>query len=135
MAYLEWNDTFSVHVQEFDEHHKRIVDMINELRDVMEQGREDDGVVDMVHNLIDYASTHFRAEERYMTQFGFAGHEFHEAEHDRFIERVLGFQKRMSRGETVIPDELLRFLKDWLVTHILGTDKQYSQFFNDKGLQ
>jgi hemerythrin len=135
MAYLEWNDTFSVHVQEFDEHHKRIVDMINELRDVMEQGIEDAGEVDIVRNLIDYASTHFRAEERYMTQFGFAAHELHKAEHDRFIERVLGFQKRLSRRETVMPDELLRFLKDWLVTHILGTDKQYSQFFNDKGLQ
>ncbi|MBI5632590.1 MAG: hemerythrin family protein [Nitrospirae bacterium] len=135
MAYLEWNDTFSVHVREFDEHHKRIVDMINELREVMEQGTDHAGVADMVHNLIDYASIHFRAEERYMAQFGFAGYEAHEAEHDRFIEQVLGFQKRMSIGETVVPDELLRFLKDWLVKHILGTDKQYSQFFNGKGLQ
>lgn len=135
MAYLEWNETFSVHVREFDEHHKRIIEMINGLRNVMGQGVDDTGVAEMVHNLIDYASTHFKAEERYMAQFGFAGYELHEAEHDRFIAQVLGFQNRLSRREQIIPDELLRFLKDWLVTHILGTDKQYSQFFNDKGLR
>lgn len=134
MAYLEWNETFSVHVQEFDEHHKRIIDMINALREVIEQSTDDSGVVDMVHSLIDYASIHFRAEERYMTQFGYTEYEPHEAEHDRFIEQVLGFQKRLSKGEVVIPNELLRFLKDWLVKHVLGTDKRYSRFFNDKGL-
>ncbi len=135
MAYLEWNETFSVKVREFDEHHKRIIAMINEIRNSTEQVTDDSSMAEKVHSLIDYASTHFKAEERYMTQFGFAGYESHEAEHDRFIERVLGFQERLSRGEKVIPDELMTFLKDWLVKHILGTDKQYSQFFNDKGLQ
>jgi len=134
MAYLEWNDTFSVHVQELDEHHQRIIEMINGLRNILEQDTADAEVVAVVHNLIDYASTHFRTEERYMMQFGFAESESHEAEHDRFIEQVLVYQERLNRGEKVILAELLRFLKDWLVQHILGTDKQYSQFFNDKGL-
>ncbi len=135
MAYLEWNETFSVHVREFDDQHREIVSMINGLHDVMEQGTDGAEEVDMIHHLIAYASTHFKAEERYMTQFGFAGYEFHEAEHDRFIEQVLAFQQRLSKGERVIPDELMTFLKGWLIKHILGTDKQYSQFFNDKGLQ
>ncbi|MBI5846882.1 MAG: hemerythrin family protein [Nitrospirae bacterium] len=135
MAYLEWNETFSVHVQEFDEHHKRIIAMINEIRNSTGQLNDDSSVSEKVHSLIDYASTHFKAEERLMTQFGFAEYEAHEAEHDRFIAQVLEFQERLRKGEKVVSNELMTFLKDWLVKHILGTDKQYSQFFHDKGLQ
>ena len=29
--------------------------------------------------------------------------------------------------------EIMRFLKEWLVGHIMGTDKRYGQFLNSKG--
>jgi len=30
--------------------------------------------------------------------------------------------------------EVMEFLKDWLEKHILGTDRKYGPFLNDKGV-
>jgi hemerythrin len=30
--------------------------------------------------------------------------------------------------------KILVFLKDWVRKHVMGTDKQYSEFFTEKGV-
>ena len=39
------------------------------------------------------------------------------------------------RDQHAALQEALGFLKDWLINHINGTDKQYSQFLIDKGVK
>jgi len=134
-AYLTWDDTFSVGVGEIDGQHQKMIAIINGLHDAMEKGYETWMFSDLMHGLIDYASTHFRTEEQYMTKFGFSGYQEHEAEHDRFVGKVLDYQNQLSAGRPVTSSELMTFLKEWLVRHILGTDKKYAQLFREKGLR
>ncbi len=131
---LIWDDTFSVDIVEIDEQHRKMIGMINDLHRAMDKGYEAWMLSDLVHGLIDYASTHFRTEEDYMAKFGYAGYQEHEAEHDRFVGKVLDYQSQLNVGGVVSAPELMAFLKDWLVRHILGTDKKYVQLFREKGL-
>lgn len=135
MAYLEWSDELSVSVRELDEQHQQLMRLLNELHAAARRNSDGAVMADILEGLVEYASTHFRTEETYMTRFGFPGYRQHETEHERFIGRLLDFQKRFSSGAVVASTEVMNFLKDWLMRHILGTDRKYSSFFNDKGLR
>jgi hemerythrin len=135
MAYFEWDISLSVGISDIDDQHKKLISMISSLNAAVQEGHGRELMSEMVHGLIEYASTHFRTEEAYMSRFGYPDYEAHEAEHDSFISRVLDFQKKMSAEAEIDPPALLDFMKSWLVRHIQGTDMKYSEFFRQKGLR
>ena len=115
MALIKWNDSFSVNVAEIDQQHQKLVSMIN--------------------GLISYTATHFKTEERYFTQFGYPETDSHKKEHAAFVQKVSDFKDGFEEGKLSLSIEVMNFLSDWLQNHIKGTDKKYSQFFNEKGLR
>ena len=88
----------------------------------------------IIDELVTYTEVHFHAEEHMMVEYRFPAYKKHKAQHDDFAEKVLAFQKEHKAGKTDLPEELLHFLKDWLSTHILGFDKEYGAYFNEKGV-
>lgn len=55
-----------------------------------------------------------------------AGH--HLAAHRRFSEHVVSLRAAATRGEKGSRDALLYFLQNWLLDHIMSTDKRLGQF-------
>lgn len=133
MAFLNWKDDYSVGIKTFDEHHRTLFRLINDYIDAVKRGTQKDLVSPILHSLIDYAATHFKAEEDLMRRYDYPDILHHKESHDRFIEKVTDLNHRAEEG-TLNPDELGRFLMDWLVHHILGTDRAYSAFFRAHGV-
>jgi methyl-accepting chemotaxis protein/hemerythrin len=69
-----------------------------------------------------------------MERRGFSGMEAHVEEHREFQKRILDFCRHLRRGDATVADDVLHFLKDWLINHILITDAEYAPFFAEKGL-
>ena len=70
-----------------------------------------------------------------MKQHSFPAFAAHKAEHDALTAQVIDVQKKYNSGATAaLSMEVMNFLKNWLVKHIMGTDKGYSSFLNEKGL-
>jgi hemerythrin-like metal-binding protein len=59
----------------------------------------------------------------------------HKKEHVAFVQKVTEFKDGFEKGKLSVTVEIMHFLSDWLKNHIKGTDRKYSQFFNDKGLK
>ena len=57
----------------------------------------------------------------------------HKDTHDKFVTQVLAVQKSFHDGGDLSAD-VLAFLKDWLVSHIKGTDQKYGSWFNSHGV-
>jgi hemerythrin len=136
MPLMEWSEKLSVGIKQFDDEHKRLVGMLNDLFDAVNSGRGKDVLGSILDGLISYTRTHFANEERYMEQFKFPGLTTHKAEHEALTRQVLDVQAKYRAGQAaMLSMEVLNFLKNWLLKHIMGSDKSYGPFLNGKGLK
>ena len=126
MPLMTWQDSYTVHVSEFDAQHKHLIDLLNQLHNAMTKGQASDVLGKILHELVSYTKIHFQAEENYMKAKGYAGYASHKAEHEKLAGQVMAFQKDFIEGRTSLSAQLLTFLKDWLTKHIVQVDKQYS---------
>ena len=134
MAYLNWSDSYSVNVQEIDNQHKNLINMINTLHDAMLENKGRETHCSIIGAMVSYANIHFETEEKYMRRFGFTDYPSHKIEHDQFTVKALDLKERSENDGFILTLEILTFLKKWLQDHILGTDMRYAPHFNANGL-
>ena len=131
---IEWNDSMSVGVAEFDDHHKRIMALINKLEASVQKG-DDPGITnEVLAEVSNYTVYHFFAEEEVMEKYAYPGYEQHRQEHIALTSRAFQLMSDAQTGGAVLGQDVLTFLVGWLKNHILGTDKKYEPFFRDLGL-
>jgi hemerythrin-like metal-binding protein len=135
MALMEWNDKLATGLAEIDAQHKRLLAMVNSLHQAMKIGKSREMVSGLIGDLKNYASTHFDAEESLMERFNFSELAAHRVEHNRFIEKVLDYDLSLREGSSVVPLDVMLFLKNWLGSHIQGTDQKYAPFLKEKGVR
>ena len=135
MGMIVWKDEFSVDIQEIDEQHKSLVNLINELYNALATKQHRDEVSHILHELITYTLTHFAVEEALMRIMHYPGYDEHKASHDSIARKVLQFQRDFSVGKANVDMELLMFLKEWLTRHIMGMDKRYSPHLTQHGVK
>lgn len=135
MAFINWNDSYSVNVEEIDNQHKELVGMIN---DFYEKINKEDGRV-LVENLIvrmrEYVIMHFEFEKRMMRKYDFPELTDHHAEHNLFIEKVKSLEYKILNNTFVLSFEITNFLREWLNKHILESDMQYAHYFESKKIE
>lgn len=132
MELIPWNDNYKVNIQEIDNQHKGLFMLLNGLHDSMMAGKAKDELDDVLDHLVDYTKKHFAAEEKLMVKFAYPDYDKHKLEHDSFVQKVDHFKEEIGAGKRIISAEILTFLRDWLVNHILKTDKEYQSFFEGK---
>jgi hemerythrin-like metal-binding protein len=121
-------------VQTLDHQHKNLVDMINKLHRAMKNGSGNQVIGDILDMLVDYTTTHFKDEEALMRRASYNSLDQHIQLHEKLVERIVDFQKQFHTGQALMSMEVMDFLKDWLVNHIQGADKQYSAPMQHAGI-
>ena len=135
MQLIPWNDSLSVHIDEIDRQHRRLVGMINALNDAMLQGQGKNVVGAIVNDLIAYADTHFATEETFFSRYQYPDAAAHAQEHDRFVQQARNFQRDYDAGKIGLSVEIMKFLSSWLQEHIQGSDRKYGPYLNAKGVK
>ncbi len=134
MSLVKWDKSFSVGVREMDEQHVVLIDLINTFYDRIGKGERKENFSTLLHGLKEYAEMHFIVEEDYMMLFGFDGYQDHKKEHDNFLVKVEEFEAKFMQGELLLSYDVLSFLSLWLVDHMKGVDKKYTDIFISNGL-
>lgn len=135
MALIEWNANLSVNVAEIDNQHQKLVAMINQLNDAMKQRKGKEVLGNIISSLFTYTATHFETEEKYFAQLHYPDTDNHRKLHQSFVKKVSEFKNGHDGGQVALTVEVMRFLKDWLSSHIQGADMKYGPWFNERGLR
>jgi len=132
MPLILWSDKYSVRINSIDTQHKKLIEIINKLHDSMSKGTSKDILNPILQELIKYTIEHFAFEEALLKSHNYISLPTHKMEHDRFTKKVQGFQTDFEAGRASISIDIITFLKDWLLNHILKTDMNYSEFLTKK---
>jgi len=136
MPLLTWNENLSVKIKSIDDQHKRLIDMINQLQDAMSSGDSRSVLGEIFDGLLSYTAEHFEFERQLMVKHGYPESDDHLKEHDSFKQKVSDLHKQfVGSSNFMIGVDVMKFLTDWLVNHIQGVDKNYSDFFIAKGVE
>ena len=73
MSMVAWDDAYSVEIQEIDEQHKCLIEIMNELYTAMANKSNRDLISDVLDKLVDYTKVHFAVEETLMRVFHYEG--------------------------------------------------------------
>ena len=132
---MEWNEAFATRVTKFDNEHRTLFTMVNDLHDAMQQKRSREAVGSVLNRLIEYTANHFAGEEENMRRTGYPDFGAHKREHEKLVEQALGLKAKFEAGETLHTQSVIEFLQNWLVNHIQGVDKKYGPHLNENGIR
>lgn len=133
--YVEWKDEYSVGLDSIDRQHKKLLSLINQLQTAVEYSTGEEFEREALDALVDYTKTHFTYEEGLMKDNGYPDYEPHKAQHEKMVKRVEEVLSEFEKDKDTAMTNAIEFLKDWLINHINGTDKLYSEFLIEKGVK
>jgi hemerythrin len=133
---VEWDDKYSVKIPLIDEQHKELLEHTNTLYRGCLAGTEEEKkafFMSTVHVVVDYTKYHFSAEEKMLENIKYPELARHKKEHEGFVQKLVDDVKSYQNGEKFVPNNFVRFLKDWILSHIAMEDTKYSRYiFNLK---
>jgi len=135
MELFTWNDSYSLNIETIDNDHKGLLDIINKLFDAMRHGKAKEIHNEILDQLINYTKTHFQREELFFKSTNYPDYEEHKLQHEHFITKVIDLKRQLNQVDQKISIELMKFLSEWLINHILVSDRKYMPHFKKFGIK
>lgn len=132
---IVWKEEYSVGIKSLDDDHKRLIFLLNQFKTAYDYDTSAEFERQALEQLVEYTRFHFTREEEMMHQAGYENFENHQQQHKNMIAQVEEFVGLYRREGHDSLNVVSTYLTNWLVNHINGTDKQYTQAMLDKGLR
>lgn len=120
--YLELTGRFQTRVPEMDAEHQQLVDIINHMYEIYQHQGSNQDLFTVLDELLAYGFKHFADEEVYMAKVGTSNLEEHQRIHRDLLDQVRRLQDQLQSGQSGVDEETFKFLQNWLMGHIVGTD-------------
>ena len=124
MKTFEWSSLFETGLTDVDAQHRRLVELLNALGEHIDSG-DPEQIDRVLQELAAYTVVHFEAEEKLMREAALDTRHVaeHCATHQRFVAQVVAWMASRNNAGQLSAAELLDYLANWLVFHILGEDR------------
>ncbi|HTX92148.1 MAG TPA: bacteriohemerythrin [Anaerolineales bacterium] len=128
MEKILWDQSLSVGIEEIDQQHKQLVKMLNQLIELDGVTVASETISDTLTRMTEYADYHFTSEEQYMEQIQYPEFESHKKQHIEFMRKTAELSMGTMEYKESIPADLLTYLKDWLINHIMESDMKIKSY-------
>jgi hemerythrin len=126
MKLFTWYEKYSVNNEELDGHHMVLFNILNKLYENCMANANDNRLDEIIEELVSYSTYHFIAEEQHMKNCGCMDIDKHVLEHRAFTERTLLLKQDLDKDDFEGSKELIVFLGNWLLHHVMEEDRKYS---------
>lgn len=127
----EMKDEYLTGIESIDKEHRVLFEIADEIYQLcVNEFVPDkyDHIVNLIQKLKNYTIVHFQHEEEYMESIHYKRMFTQKIQHDNFRRKLdtLDLEMIDDNQEQAIED-LLKFVTDWLVEHIMETDKRIAE--------
>lgn len=132
-VFIQWNSRYEIGIPKIDSQHKRLVELCNELHESIVSDNplaQKKQLVVTLKECVAYVGTHFKDEETLMQAAGYEDFAAHKAKHDMFSKQVLDTAQNLNEQDRLAAIKFVKFLYEWLISHISYEDKQYVECVN-----
>lgn len=137
MSIINWNmEKMSVGNELIDTQHKKLINLINNIIISIQNNDQIDDIEKIIEDAVSYTQFHFSAEENLFVELLLDKDDIiqHKKEHQDFINKVNGLYEEIKKDKSIknnygieMMTELFHFLREWLIHHIMITDRQLLQ--------
>ncbi len=127
---IQWNDAWRVGNSAIDYDHQMLVNITNQLWDLKKNPRTKNAdVLRILGQLVDYVKRHFEREEGIFSATDYPHKKEHIAMHRELTKVVEDIAVVFQREPDLLNlDEIMAFLKRWLMDHIAKHDMGYKEY-------
>ena len=130
---IDWDERYTIGIPHIDSQHLQLLDIINDLHKAccesdskaLEQFRQ------AVRDTVTYVKTHFSSEEQIMEKFSYPDMSEHKKIHSEFAQEILGVAVSFEEGKKLVPNNFVRFLKDYVLSHIAIVDAKLGAYIQE----
>jgi len=134
MANIEWRDNFNINVSKLDAQHQAMAELVNRLHRAVADREGPDAIGAILTQLVECTRDHFETEERMMLEHGYPEYRAHMREHRDLMDQLEAVRRKVTGGSGPVFAAAADFSTDWVMVHVLGSDKKLGAFLNRKNV-
>jgi hemerythrin len=128
MALLSWSPQYQIGNDIIDTEHEELFRLVNDFHSRWVAAHERQDIARVFNQLIVYAEMHFRHEEMIMEDAGYPNLAQHRQIHEAMVETIFQLHQAYMEDNLHLEMKTMKFVKSWLVEHILQNDYQFRDF-------
>lgn len=132
MSFFKWQPTFDVGVEEMNQEHQQLMQLMNRLYELNDKKAAKLELRLALKALGDFTVRHFSDEEKYMASIQYQGLDTHKIIHQNLLKQFGEHVDRFEKGGDHLSPQFFEFLRFWLSAHIQGVDIKYGDFAKKK---
>jgi len=132
---IEWKKEYLLGIKKIDEQHKNLFEIMNKIYFIINEKKDLTEIEYLLLKLEDYAKEHFSLEEKYFEEFDFELKEHHIKFHREFKEKIIELELKNKEDKVQACFDLIDYLENWFLMHVLHEDKQYVDLFKSHGIE
>lgn len=121
-----WRKEMSVENDLIDQDHRYLLCLFNSIELILSDKGLHDQLPFYFDQLLEYSKFHFDREEKIQLKSNYPGHYKHKQKHIQITQRLEEVNEALKNNEAGVDNSLLELVREWIVDHLIKTDKEMS---------
>jgi len=129
-----WDEKYATGIDLIDVQHKELFILTNELFRACLVGEKalKSVFTETMGRMVDYVRFHFSAEQELLHRIKYPEYQEHKKQHEKLVRDIIQAVTAHNKGGKFVPNQFVRTMRDWILSHIAIADKQYVLYITEQ---